>query len=450
MNDAMGRRRGQRSPRRLGTGALRVASLASALVAALPGTSRAWQAHFGSVVFGYSAALSVAIDGERNVIAGGIVDAKGDFIGVATVVKLAPDGTLLWRTPIDARGSWAERVFVDPAGDVLVGGTKNAADENDTGQPSVAKLDGSTGAVLWRSFDPLSTHDSARVLPDRDGNVLIEYRAWRDRTREDTVGVCRKLSGRDGSVLWQSRHCSTLQAVDASGDLYVGTCSKLRKLAAADGHELWRTRVPITLCGDPQYGQTPVAVDPAGDVVVAGGDSAAKVSGVNGALVWTTRLDVLPATFIGVVTIDADGDVLLGGATGASSSSSDAFVAKLAGGDGQRRWQRRFAGHGPDGGYRWSAHDLTIDADGNVLVAARLQRRGRWDVMIKLDGERGRKIWLRAVPGAIVDVATDPSGAIALGGENDLPVNEWNDPAFGFWLVHLSSEGDGLTPPDLY
>jgi len=140
-----------------------------------PGTP-AWEAHFGELDLP-AEAFVVTFDDGGNVLAAGYTHRAGDF-AYGTVAKLAPDGALLWKG-IDERGSEVQSRDVVAGGDVIVGGTTNAKDETDNGQPTVTKLDGETGAVRWRHADHASLHCASEGLTDADGNVVLELRRRR-------------------------------------------------------------------------------------------------------------------------------------------------------------------------------------------------------------------------------------------------------------------------------
>ena len=106
-------------------------------------------------------------DPAGNVVAGGYHE-SGD-LAIATVVKLAPDGAVVWRTDVDPLGSRIDSVYADPAGDVLVQGFAGGTDEDSYGHPTVVKLDGATGVERWRHVG--LDEDVASLVVDAAGNA---------------------------------------------------------------------------------------------------------------------------------------------------------------------------------------------------------------------------------------------------------------------------------------
>lgn len=429
--------------------------LVTAILVALPGGVVAWEAHFGETDRPASG-LAVTFDAEGNVIAGGYTHVAGDY-GYGTVVKIAPDGSLFWKH-VDANGSEVQSVHVVADGDVIVGGTTNALDETDNGQPTATRLDGETGAILWRHVDPRSHHQVKRILTDGDGNVVTEFVRWRDETREDSDFLRRKLSGDDGTVLWETTEgwpYSSLVAIDPGGDFYVDGCPTLVKRSGADGRVLWQRDLPGLACVT--WGGA-IGLDGEGNIVVASGDTVSKVSGLGGDVIWSRRVRGLPRTRLHHLSIDPGGDVVVAGSTSQGARrhaplSSDVFVAKLSG-SGQRLWQRRIDGRDetppPSYGGVEGALGVTVDADRDVVLAAVLHRRGKIRAIVKLDGQRGRRRWVRPIDARSVHLATDAANAIAITGLKHIPVNGWGDLGYGFWVGRLSPDGVGLWPTFLY
>ena len=279
----------------------------------VPSLAGAWQAHLATT-YG-SEALAVAFGPSGSVVVGGVTNRGGDQ-GFAIVLKLASDGSELWRRGVDRYGSQTRRIFVDAAGDVLAAGFAGGVDESNLGHFTAVKLDGATGAELWR-HEPLDSF-GGEIFIDAAGNVLASIGIFNEEGPDADIGrICRKLASADGSVLWESGDCAPVGAVDGAGDLYVGSYGLLRKLSGADGHEIWRA-TPVRVQPTPFQGPPKMTVDPAGDLVLAQGPGVAKFSGQNGALVWTRVIASLGSQLFGEiqdVATDANGDVVVGGGT---------------------------------------------------------------------------------------------------------------------------------------
>lgn len=415
----------------------------------VPRLAGAWQAHLATT-YG-SEALAVAFGPSGSVVVGGVTNRGGDQ-GFAIVLKLASDGTELWRRGVDPYGSQTRRIFVDAAGDVLVAGLAGGTDESNLGHFTAVKLDGATGAELWR-HEPLDSF-GGEIFIDAAGNVVASIAILVNEGGPDAdIGmICRKLASADGSVLWESGDCATVGAVDAAGDLYVGSYGLLRKLSGEDGHELWRA-TPVIVQPTPFQGTPQMTVDAAGDLVLAQGPGVAKFSGQNGALSWTRVIAGLGSPFFGEikdVATDTNGDVVVGGGTSyVPNKGNDFFVSKLAGTNGRRLWHRRINGRNRDyrGGIEY-AIGVGLDAAGDVVAAGQVDRGfGQSETgVFKLSAKRGKVLWVRQPQGGggyCRALAVDPLGVSVVAGSSGLAEEVGADP---FFALRLEPNGDGVSP----
>jgi hypothetical protein len=426
--------------------------IATLALGAVPIDARAWQAHLPGSKNG-GQVLAVAFDAGGNLVAGGVTERGGDH-GVSTVAKLSPDGTLLWKTIVDPQGSQARSVAVDPSGQVIVGGLAGGTDESDLGYFTAVKLDGSSGAELWRYVT--EDRDSAgKVVVDGNGDVVVSHHhlvSWED---DIFSVVCRKLSGGDGSTLWENMDCGALVlAVDQAGNLMAGRTGRVIKLSGETGLELWHTDLAVP---PPVVSSPDLKVDRAGDVVVGHGKQLTKLSGAAGSISWHRVIDGLGAGWDGMrdFTTDEHGDVVVGGSTAyVSGIGSDLFVAKFSGVDGSERWRRIIDGrnleHVPTVD---AAERVQVDRRGHVIVAANLERhhnRSRL-VLMKLTGERGGTRWSRRLKGRggiWRALAVDSLGRIAAGGALHPPVQFYD--GGGFFVARFEPGGGGTAPVLLY
>ncbi len=437
-----------RSPRHRGSAlSFLIATLA---LGAGPINAGAWQAHLPGSGGGV---LAVAFDAGGNVVAGGLTERGGDH-GISTVAKLSPDGTLLWKTIVDPHGSQARSVAVDPSGQVIVGGLAGGYDETDLGYFTAVKLDGSSGAELWR-YVTEDRDSGGKVVVDGNGDVVVSHHhlvSWED---DIITVVCRKLSGGDGSTLWENTDCgAVVLAVDQAGDLMAGRSDRVIKLSGETGLELWHTDLAVP----PRFVRSPgLKVDRAGDVVVEHGNQLTKLSGATGSISWHRAIDGFGTDSVGLrdLTTDEHGDVVVGGSTEyVSGIGSDLLVAKFSGVDGSARWRRIIDGrnleHVPS---RDAAYRVHVDRRGHVIVAADLERhynRSRL-VLMKLTGERGSTRWSRRLKGRggiWGALAVDSLGRIAAGGGLHPPV--LGDVGGGFFVARFEPGGGGTAPVLLY
>lgn len=216
-------------------------------------------------------AQAVTVDGAHNVVAVGetlIPDRDRDLVAV----KIAPDGTQMWRTTISGsagNSDGALSVATDADGDVFVGGYVDAANGN---LFQILKLSGSDGSEVWRSPE----RGIAYHLKIADnGDLLVVGTAGGNRG----IRVSR-LSSVDGTEIWHTdaalgSDAPTGMALDPVGNIvisgYLGCCSNgqsffVAKYLAVDGTEAWRYVYSTSV----QEFAHDVAVDANGDVFAVG------------------------------------------------------------------------------------------------------------------------------------------------------------------------------------
>ena len=235
---------------------------------------------------GSGKAYEVAVDGS-----GGIVAVGSGF----KIVKLSGSGSELWREDINGTASDTERataVRIDPTGDVIAAGyLSNSGTGTDL---VVIRLSGASGAEVWRaeidgsaSRDDVVWRDTSVTL-DGFGGVIAAGSLWNIETGRD-LGVV-KLDGTTGAEVWRvtidggrpfKRYEAPISVtVDSSGDVIAGghvdsavrtldQDSLVVKLSGIDGAELWRSRTHGTHYSGDAEASSVMAVD-SGDVVVAG------------------------------------------------------------------------------------------------------------------------------------------------------------------------------------
>ncbi len=303
----------------------------------------------------YDQARAVTLDGNGDVLAAGGLMETGTFItSDFAVVKLAGgSGAELWRAtlngPTDDFEDYANAIAVDGAGNAIATGIVKKTEF----EPlfTVAKFDGASGALRWRSEFQGGYQDYAYdVAVDPSGDAVAV-----GKLRE---GFVVKVRGTDGSTAWQRTLSGTASEtsdayavrVDASGDVYVvgdafdvfsGGDLVVWKLAGADGHELWRREVTTvgSTYGVNDYGYA-IALDGAGSVGVAGtlGNEPVVVR-LRASDGTELMRHVLPPASgngygsLGAVAFDPAGDLVAAGSAEdeATGTEHDFFVAKVAG-----------------------------------------------------------------------------------------------------------------------
>jgi outer membrane protein assembly factor BamB len=338
-----------------------------------------------------------------------------------------------------------ERVFIDAAGDVVVGRLRHLA------IPSVAvyKLGGSTGQLLWYAgvgllpeYGPFS---HATIL-DGAGDVVVGggfQRAGDTGTFSDPFGtdlVVAKFDSVTGRELWrrtlagdfvgndEDRALNQVQAlaVDDERNVFVSGVFfnqlplsrypdvrwTILKLCGATGEELWRHDVGQThSLGyswiDPILSS--LAVDDHGDVLAAGHGPVMKLSGANGAEQWRREVPALTGPRL---TIAPGGDAILGGRVTTTSLEGDILVTRLAAESGLERWRRQIDGSADEevgefyGGSSDVLRAVATQSDGSVLVAGQLANVGAHGdaLLLALDAATGHERWRREIDGGAHDV----------------------------------------------
>jgi len=406
-----------------------LAAVASTLMTALP--AHAWQIErHGTALGSDEARRAVMLQDGSVVVAGSVVNlSTGRDV---SVVRLAgADGAQLWSTELrgtaPAGNDNAFALALDSAEDVFVAGVlENAGTDDDL---SVVKLDGGTGAELWRvTIDASESNDDvARALAIDAADDVVVAGDLQGSSCTDIAVV--KLDGAMGTELWRTLRngqpgfgrCDTGHAVtlDAAGNVFVGGALAhggflgriildfaVLKLSGTTGAIDWIMEWN-SLRDDTAVARV-LAVTPAGDVVAAGtvlnvgtdGDLVVmKLEGASGDELWRAEVDGAATTEPGgdeprALTLDPDGHVVVAGRL-EGATSNDAVVLELDGATGGERWRREI-----DGGGSEDARDVALDSAGDVLIAGGFFSSPSGMLAAKLDGESGAQAWLRRVTGS--------------------------------------------------
>lgn len=280
--------------------------------------------------------------------------------------------------------SEATSVAVDSNGDVIAGGV----------QPTVAKLDGASGAKLWqKTFDGSDPAEAYGFGVAVSGGTTPIVAGGRQPSGGGWGSLYASLdpSTGDPSVLdtppGQHQHWFTgVVAEVPAGPVAFGTSGP----AYVTRRGSWeRELVVYQLDGYSGGGKIwDAGVDASGDVIVVGQTVnlvpgargvvadrwhllVAKLSGDDGSTIWQHVEDETSGGYR--LALDADGNVLVAGgitATTGGRSIDDMLVLKLANADGAEAWRAQV-----DGGVSSPndvALDVAVDAGGDAIVAGRL------------------------------------------------------------------------------
>jgi uncharacterized repeat protein (TIGR01451 family) len=350
---------------------------------------------------------SIAVDGSGNVYVIGQSDATwgspvrayvGGYYGDAFVAKFNSSGTLLWNTFLGSssyNGDYGNGIAVDGSGNVYVTGQSDATwgtpviAHSGNFDAFVAKLNGSTGVLVWNSFLGGSDWDEGNgIAVDGSSNVYVtgsSQAEWGSPVITHSGGgstdaFAAKLNS-DGTLAWNSFLGSSGEdigngiAIDGSSNVYVAGYSNATWGTPVRPHSGGQDAFAAKLdnsgnltwnsfLGSSSWDQgRGVAVDGSSNVYVTGYSNAtwgtpvsahtdgqdafaAKLNS-SGALTWNTFFGGDTATtYNTAIAVDDAGNVYVTGSSYATWGSPvraytayfDAFVARLNGTTGALVW----------------------------------------------------------------------------------------------------------------
>lgn len=326
----------------------------------------------------------------------------------------------------DGRDS-AERIAMHPSGDVIAVGVV----ENDTDDALAARIASGDGSIVWRTeIDGAAMGDDGltAVAVDSAGNVLVAG------LLKGSGRVIMKLDGNTGAEIWrQDAPGAVSVVVDALDDVYAVGGSDIapatqelraRKLAGLDGALLWETTITGAFAGNPT--KVPLAVDGLGGVFVGasiwyGGDGyfgAVKLDAASGAEQWRYQLEQFAVGLTAALSLDGAGDVFVAGNAFPIGGTSFFVVAKIRGASGIEVWHRALSGGYPKFGY---AFDVTVDSMGNAIAVGSTSYNfaGSNFTAIKFDAITGDELWRTALDGDAYYTAGDIAYAVAVDANDD-------------------------------
>lgn len=303
-----------------------------------------------------------------------VVDAAGNVYAAGTqepvswqvlVVKLGPDGTLLWNRLIDSTGSAADKALaLTLRGDDELVVTGFAYSDPFEGVPHapadstfVGKLATSDGSTLWTAFLPGSLQLSQiDVAANSMGDSIVATSVY------DT-GFVVAYHNDDGDEIWRRDFAATALsglsvAVDGNDDIYVtGSATALDGGAPFADRDVFvlkldgsgNTLASTTLVSSGDDYATDNITDGANHLVVtgytalnlAGATSAGGIDLITlkwdetGNLLWARQHGTAGDDYASAVTVDASGAVTVGGSTtGAfdgyvNTGSTDEFLVRF-------------------------------------------------------------------------------------------------------------------------
>jgi outer membrane protein assembly factor BamB len=296
----------------------------------------------------------------------------GDVVsGLRSVVRLAAEtGQIVWRTM--AFPGYFEKLAVGAGGELYAVGVADFGSET---CEAVWRIDPATGVTVWKAQFPSPVVNGcvgfSDVTLDGAGNlVLLGWARWASGLPDNLVV---KLDGVTGAELWryygQPGVPSPLQ-LDGQGNVYVGisgTLGSVVRLDAATGVELARYSLTGGLLEDSRT--VALATDAAGMVFVAGSNASTqavvtKLDPSTGSEVWQKQFGFRSAD---AVAVDDAGDAYVYESSSTFYPYFSAFeVVKLSGTDGSVAWQTALPGVERDA----SGVAIALDSETNEIVVA--------------------------------------------------------------------------------
>lgn len=398
-----------------GSNAVVVGTIAGRLAAVklAPATgAEIWRASVGN---GTAFAIALAANGDAV--------AAGRFGDRFAAVKFASaTGQVLW-TSQSTREGYGLGVALDSQGNAIVGGEQEDLVIDRTNF-IVRKLAAASGALAWERILTVDDNDfnqrANAVAVDGNDDVIAGGTLLPEGNDFPREFVVAKLDGSTGAVIWTRRilgngilHSGTAfaVAVDGNGDVVAtGTLDDptestnffVVKLAGTDGAEKWRF---LRNTGDGFFYGRAIAVDAANDVVAVanagfpntkGGTDislyAVKLDDATGAVAWEyepRNPGGDSGTSLENVAIDPDGNVVTGGTLGFGPRKNSIVIRKLSGATGHPI----YAVDVP----KAIGYDIAIDADGSPVAVGFEQKNFHVFAVGHFPGAAGKGLTLKQV-----------------------------------------------------
>lgn len=306
----------------------------------------------------------------------------------AFVAKLDGNGGLLWNTFLGGTGfdrgfgiAWSGGDSVYAAGDSDVSWGSPVRIYQGSGDAFAARLNSSTGALIWNTFLGSSSGDDGRAISVDINSVYVagtSNATWQGTStpkrpyQGNGDAFAARLDRNTGALVWNT----FLGGSGADGGYAIlGTVTHVH--VAGRSNAAWQgTSAPVR------------SYTSGWDVFVAGLDS-------NGNLTWNTFLggsgdDLAGYNFAvddyGYVYVAGQSPTTWGTPIRGYTAGKDAFAAKLSYDSGALAWNTFLGGNGDDEGYA-----IAVDAIGRVAVAGRSDatwgaplraHNGDWDAFV--------------------------------------------------------------------
>lgn len=325
----------------------------------------------------------VASDAAGDLVAG------GEVLNNARVVKVdGSSGAELWRWN-GASDPAGVALAIDPAGAVIVF-VRYASQLHGF---RALKLDGDSGAVLWDvHYDSGSFPEGPSLSLSPAGDVFLAFTQYELPAGQRHLVV--KLAGADGTELWRYEAASIAAVAAVGDDLLVATYFGVVRLDGAGGSEVWQWAGESV---------RELVVDAAGNALLSAGqdpETIVRLSGADGTQLWSHALPSDVSIYDKVV--DAAGHLV---AVGQIGSPIDAYAVKLDIATGDELWSA------VDTAYTQTlGRAVAVNSAGQAYVGGWRRSYGIDMRVWKHAASNGTTLWARNLVGApatVSDVAYD-------------------------------------------
>lgn len=308
----------------------------------------------------------VTSDASGNIYLGGSTTNK-DLDRDYLIVKLDPNGTVLWSTQYSGLGTSTDEVLAittDASGNVYVTGFAKGL--NTSQDFLTIKLD-SNGDTLWtKSYDYISEYDQANsIAVDGSGNVYVTGLSDQDGSFITNDDYATIKYDANGTEIWVVRFNNSIGnaidqsekiLLDGSGNIYVTGRSN-------NGSDDDFVTIKYNNSGAQQWIKyddrggrdraTDMAIDPSGNLYITGRSDngtnddfwTIKYS-ASGTQLWQKAYDYVDNDFATAIAIDASGNVFVTGYSDsdATPTTDNDYQTVAYNSSGTQIWQKRFAG----------------------------------------------------------------------------------------------------------
>ncbi len=249
----------------------------------------------------------------------GDIIAVGHEDGNATIIKLSPNGRVIWAKTFEGDGGdWFNSIAIAPSGDIIVAGVTNYFGSGDVW---VLRLD-KNGNVKWQKIYGGNNYDEATsVAIALNGDIIVA--GWTESFGAGGRDVWVLRLDSNGNVKWQRAYGGSRDdeayavAIAPNGDIIISGDTWSFGAGTPDYENVWVVRLDSEgrIIWQKTYSVNiedcncvfSTAVAPNGDIIVTG--SFTMKLDANGNVIWAKNVDGMDVALI------PNGDIVIAGNT---------------------------------------------------------------------------------------------------------------------------------------